>query len=101
MTLKLGIKHRVLKYYQTGSNAGTGLTLSILMIWSNLFPNASARVKADTAYSHIYFQAYSYSAYPMHSGERYKTNGPLVFIVWRAHGFGRGKAISIRTRPYT
>ena len=28
----------------------------------------------------IYFQAYSYSAYPMHSGERYRTNGPLVFI---------------------
>ena len=49
----------------------------------------------------IYFQAYSYSTYPMHSGERYKTNGPLVFIkVWRAHGFGRGKAFSVRTRPY-
>ena len=50
----------------------------------------------------IYFQACSYSAYPMHSGERYRTNGPLVFIkVGRARGFGRGKAISIRTRPYT
>ena len=54
MTLKLGIKHRVLKYYQTGSNDDTGLTLSIFMIWSNLFTNASARVKADTAYSHIF-----------------------------------------------
>ena len=50
----------------------------------------------------IYFQACSYSAHPMHSGERYRTNGSLVFIkVGRAHCFGRGKAISIRTRPYT
>ena len=48
-----------------------------------------------------YVQACSNSAYPMHSGERYIINGPLVFIkVGRAHGFGRGKAISIHTRPY-
>ena len=26
----------------------------------------------------LYFQACSNSAYPMHSGERYRTNGPLV-----------------------
>ena len=44
----------------------TGLTLSIFMIWSNLFPNASAWEKA---YSHVY---------PMHSGERYRIHGPLV-----------------------
>ena len=49
MTLKLGIQHRVLRYYQIYSNDDTGLTLSIFMIWSNLFPNASAWVKA---YSH-------------------------------------------------
>ena len=30
----------------------------------------------------------------MYSGERYRTNGPLVFIkAGRAHGFGGGKAI--------
>ena len=28
----------------------------------------------------MYFQACSYSAYPMHSGERYRTIGPLVAI---------------------
>ena len=50
----------------------------------------------------IYFQACSNSAYPMHSGERYRSNGPLAFIkVGRAHGFGTGKAISVCTRPYT
>ena len=27
----------------------------------------------------MYFQACSNSAYPMHSGERYRTNGPLVY----------------------
>ena len=27
----------------------------------------------------MYFQVCSYSAYPQHSGERYRTNGPLVF----------------------
>ena len=26
----------------------------------------------------LYFQVYSNSAYPQHSGERYRTNGPLV-----------------------
>ena len=42
MTLKLRIKHRVLKYYQICSNNDAGLTLSIFMIWSMFFPNASA-----------------------------------------------------------
>ena len=50
MTLKLGIQHRVLKYYQICSNDDTGLTLTILSTWSNLFPNVSAWVKAYTAY---------------------------------------------------
>ena len=54
MTLKLGIQHRVLKNYKICSNNDTGLTLSIFMTWLNLFPNASARVKAYTAHSHIF-----------------------------------------------
>ena len=29
----------------------------------------------------MYFQAWSYSAYPMHSGERYRTSGPLVWNI--------------------
>ena len=27
----------------------------------------------------MYFQVYSNSKYPQHTGERYRTNGPLVF----------------------
>ena len=54
MTLKLGIGHRVLKYYQICSNDDTGLTLTIFMTWSNLFRNASAWVKAYTANSHVF-----------------------------------------------
>ena len=54
MTLKLGIQLPVLKYYQLYSNDDTGLTMTILMTWSNLFPNASARLKAYTAYSHVF-----------------------------------------------
>ena len=56
------------------SNDDNGLTLTIFMTWSNLFPNASARVKAYTAYSHV-FPSLFCSAYPMHSGELYRTNG--------------------------
>ena len=29
----------------------------------------------------MYFQVCSNSAYPQHSGERYRTNGPLVIII--------------------
>ena len=47
-----------------------------LMTWPNLFPNASAWVKL-TQHIVMYFQACS--AYPMHSGERYRSNGPLVY----------------------
>ena len=36
------------------SNDDTGLTLTISMTWSNLFPNASAWVTAYTAYSHVF-----------------------------------------------
>ena len=28
----------------------------------------------------MYFQVCSYSTYPQHSGERYRTNGPLVYF---------------------
>ena len=54
MTLKLGIQHRVLKYHQICSNDDIGLTFSVFMIWSNLFHNASARVKAYIAHIHIF-----------------------------------------------
>ena len=54
MTLKLGIQHRVLRYYQSCSNDDTGFTLTIFMTWSNFFPNGSAWMKAYTAYSNVF-----------------------------------------------
>ena len=40
MTLKVGIQHRVLEYYQVYSNNDPGLTLTYLMARSNLIPYA-------------------------------------------------------------
>ena len=65
------------------SNDDTGLTLTIFMTWSNLFPNASASVKAYIAYSHV-FPSCSNSAYPMHLGELYRTHGLLVYLLSKA-----------------
>ena len=56
MTLKLGIQHRVLSTTNVLYD-GPGLTLSIFMTGSNLFPNASAWVKAYTALS-AYFSKF-------------------------------------------
>ena len=53
MTLKLGIQQRVLKNYQICSNDDTGLTMTIFMTCSNLFPYASVWVKAYIAYSQV------------------------------------------------
>ena len=35
----------------------------------------------------MYFQVCSNSAYTQHSGERYRTNGPLVFLLTRVCSF--------------
>ena len=40
MTLKLGMQHRVLAYYQVGSNDDRGLTLTYFTRRSNLVPYA-------------------------------------------------------------
>ena len=58
MTLKIDIQHLVLKYYQIYSNDDTGLTLSIFILWPNLFPNAFAWMKLYTAYSHVFPSLY-------------------------------------------
>ena len=78
MTLKLGIQHRVLEYWQ-------------YFIW---WPCVDRdyfydRVKfvsecfcMGESIQHwvlMYFQVCSHSTYPQDSGERYRTNGPLVF----------------------
>ena len=59
MTLKLDIQHLILKYNQICSNNDTGLILTSFMTWSNLFRNASAWVKAYTAYSHVFPRLFS------------------------------------------
>ena len=61
MTLKLGIQHVVLEYYLIYSNNDTGLTLTIFMIWPNLFPNGSAWVNVYTVYSHVFPSVFSIS----------------------------------------
>ena len=44
-TLKLGMRHLVLEYYQVCSNDDPGLTLTYLMARSNLVPYALCRKK--------------------------------------------------------
>ena len=79
MTLKLGIQHRVLKCYHISSTDDTGWP------WPFLWHSPICFLMLLHGWKliqHIvmYFQACSNSAYPMHSGERYRTIGPLVYI---------------------
>ena len=60
MTLKHGIQYLVLEYYQICPNGDTGLTLTIFMTSSNLFP-FSAWVKPYTAYSQVFIQHILYT----------------------------------------
>ena len=48
MTLKVGMQHRVLEYYQVCSNDDTGLTLTYFMARSNLVPYTSVWEKGKT-----------------------------------------------------
>ena len=48
MTLKLGIQHCVLKYYQVCSNDAPGLTLTYFIARSNLVPYAFIWEKVKT-----------------------------------------------------
>ena len=48
MTLKVGMQHLVLKYYQVCSNDDTGLTLTYFMAGSNLVPYAFVWEKGKT-----------------------------------------------------
>ena len=48
MTLKLGMHHRVLEYYQGCSNDDTGLTLTYFTARSNLVPYAFVWEKGKT-----------------------------------------------------
>ena len=48
MTLKLGMQHRVLEYYQVYSNDDTGFTLIYFTARSNLVPYAFVWEKGKT-----------------------------------------------------
>ena len=48
MTLKVGMRHRVLEYYQVCSNNDTGLTLTYFTARSTLVPYAFAWEKSKT-----------------------------------------------------
>ena len=48
MTLKLGMQHRVLEYYQVCSNDDPGLTLTYFTVRSNLVPYAFVWEKDKT-----------------------------------------------------
>ena len=48
MTLKLGMRHRMLKYYQVCSNNDPGLTLTYFTAKSNLVPYAFVWEKGKT-----------------------------------------------------
>ena len=48
MTLKIGMQHWVLKYYQVCSNYDTGLTVSYFTARSNLVPYAFVWEKGKT-----------------------------------------------------
>ena len=59
MTMKLGMQHLVLKYYELCPNDDPGLPMTIFMTGSNLFPNASIWVKAYTALSaHVFLSLF-------------------------------------------
>ena len=45
MTLKLGMQHRALEYYQVCSNDAPGLTLTYFTARSNLVPYVREKVK--------------------------------------------------------
>ena len=61
ITLKIGMLHsvHVLKYYQLCPNDDPGLTFTIFMTGSDLFPNASAWEKAYIALSaHVFLNLF-------------------------------------------
>ena len=69
---------RILPMFSYGD---PGLTMTIFMTGSNLFPNASAWLKAIQHWMLMHFQVFPNSAYPQYSGERYRTNGSLLYYI--------------------
>ena len=68
------------------SNDDPGLKLTIFMTVSNLFQMLLYGWQLIEHWVLLYFPVCSNSAYPQHSGERYRINGPLVRQNW-PHGY--------------
>ena len=84
MTLKLSIQHRVLEYYQCFHMMAMGWPWPFLWQCQICFRMLLHGRKLIQHWVLLYFKVCSNSAYPQHSGERYRTSGPLVwyFFLW-------------------
>ena len=78
MTLKLGIEHQVLEYYKCFHMLTLGWPWPILWQGQICFRMLLHGWKLIQHWVLMYFQVCSNSAYPQHSGERHRPNGPLV-----------------------
>ena len=78
MTLKLGIQHRVLEYYQCFHMMTLGWPWLFLWQGQTFLRMLLHGWKLIQHWVLMHFQVCSNSAYRQHSGERYRTNGPLV-----------------------
>ena len=78
MTLKLGIQHLVLEYYQCFHMVTLGWPWPFLWQGQICFWMLLHGWKLIQHWVLMYFQVCSNLAYPPHSVERYRTNSPLV-----------------------
>ena len=81
MTIKLGIQHLVLEYYQYFHMMTLVWPWPFLWQGQICFRMLLHGWKLLQHWVLMYFQVWSNWAYPQHSGERYRTSGPLVFVV--------------------
>ena len=83
MTLKHCIQHRVLMYYQCFHTITLGSPWPFLWQGQTCFRMLLHGWKLIQHWVLMYFQVCSNSAYPQHSGKRYRTNDPLVLHYFR------------------
>ena len=80
MTLKLGVQHRVHEYYQYFHMMTLDWPWPFLWQGQICFRMLLRVWKLIQHWVLMYFQVCSNSAYPQHSGERYRTSGLLVYL---------------------
>ena len=82
MALKLGIQHWVFEYYHCAYIMILGWTWPFVWHCQICFWMFLHGWKLIQHWVLMYFQVCSNSAYPQHSGERYRANGPLVYLTF-------------------